>query len=80
MFVHDMTGASMKEKTKDGIQKLYVAMLHKYECDEGKCYYATIRQIADINKVILTMNLGELTGSFSLSFYEHLNSKNEQIF
>ena len=59
---------------------MYVAFLHKFEEKDGKCYYATIRQIKDINKVILTVNLGELTGSFNLTFYEHLNENNEQVF
>jgi len=54
--------------------------MHQHE-EAGKSYYATIRNIKDINTIIKSINLGELSiGNFSLSFYEYRNSKNEQIF
>lgn len=54
--------------------------MHKYVVKEVKSYYATIREIGNINTILLTINLGQLGGHFNLTFYEHLNAKGEKIF
>ena len=74
IFVHNRT-----DNYDLPIQKQHVALLHKHVKEEDG-YYATIREISNINKVIFSFNLVNLDGNFNLSFFAYLNSNGEYVF